>query len=130
MRRVFVLLACLMVLVPASTACAVVCGSGDVTAEPMADHCGEGTAHVPAGPEEPPAPGAACDDCALHVAGTPDEAAATTASPPDRFEGPVAGVARRSASVSDERSAALRAFPLSRGSPRPPLAITHAPLLI
>ncbi len=119
-----------MVLVPASTACAVVCGSGDVAAEPMADHCGDGNAHVPPGPEEPPDPGAACEDCELHVAGTQDEAAATTAAPPDRFEGPVAGVGPRSAIVPDGRSAALRASPLSRGSPRPPLAITHAPLLI
>lgn len=119
-----------MVLVPASTGCAVVCGSGDVAAAPMADHCGEGTVHVPAGPEEPPDPAAACEDCALHVAGTQNEAAATTAALPDRFDGPVAGVAPRSASVPDGRSAVLRAFPLSRGSPRPPLAITHAPLLL
>jgi hypothetical protein len=119
-----------MVLVPASTTCAVACGSGDVAAEPMADHCGEGNGHVPTGPEEPMGPGATCEDCELHAAPAVDEAAATTADPPDRFEAPVAIVGPRSVGVPVGRSAALRGSPLSRGSPRPPLAITHAPLLI
>ena len=130
MRRVCAFLACLLVLVPASTACALACGSGDVAAEPMAGHCEKATAHTADVPEEPVGPGAACEDCERHMAGALDEAAATTADAPDRDEAPVAGVAPRSVGVADSHSAALRASPLSRGSPSRPLAITHAPLLI